>query len=149
MTEQSSVVKTEEFPGMTYTLWENGIHEFAFNPETDGEGDYFFPLLTDILRNTDPEGVNLYIIDSRHAEGNVSMRNLVRRFRQLDVQIPHRAAGRTAVLQPPSLMVQLADLLVSTLAPGKDKTRFFGDKRDEAVAWLLEEKRKFEEQRNR
>ncbi len=124
--------------GCTYTHLENGVHEFVFQDADKASVDFFFNTLADILRTTPNTGTARYILDVTQSARDISLSGMVQRFRKLDVQIPVRARGRTAVLHNPGLTYSFIDGLVRALAPGKDKTRFFPvDRRDDAIAWVL------------
>jgi hypothetical protein len=65
------------------------------------------------------------------------MSDLVKRFRRLQIDIPQRAAGRTAIVHDGSIMLTLVNTFLDTLAPAQDKARFFNQtERDRAIHWL-------------
>jgi hypothetical protein len=128
-----------EKAGLIYTYREDGIHEFAFTGDDTGL-DHFFDILKNLLENTPADKVLRYLVDATNSSGRSSMTELIRRFRKLEAQLPVRAAGRTAIIHDGSLLLTLANTFVDTLAPDKDKTRFFvKTKRHYAIKWLLEQ----------
>lgn len=131
-------------PGLRYEHRSDGIHEFVFTgDDADNSGlDHFFEVLRDLLERTPPNETLRYIVDA--SQGKQQLRppiaELVRRFRKLEAQLPERAAGRTALLHDGSVLLTLANTIIDTLAPDKDKTRFFTvDRREQAIRWLLSE----------
>lgn len=133
-------MSTQAEKGCLYTLHDNGVHEFVFTGKGETGVDEFFEQLEAILRDTPTDETLRYIVDSTQAGGKSPMSELVRRFRKLEARIPQttRAAGRTAIIHDGSVLLTLANTFVNTLAPGKDKTRFFTDKeRDSAWQWVL------------
>ncbi|MEL6527927.1 MAG: hypothetical protein AAFQ07_19675, partial [Chloroflexota bacterium] len=114
------------------------IHEFVFTGGSDAGLENFFEIARDLLDASKPEDTMRYIIDTTQSTTNNQMGKLVRGFRKLEAQVGERAAGRTVILHDGSVLLSLADTFLSTLAPAKDKTRFFtADERESAIAWLL------------
>jgi len=132
------MAKVVERPGVTYTHDDNDIHTFVFTNDSEHGLDEFFVLLRDLLRHTSSAHTLRYLVDVSQSDGRAPIGELVQRFRQLEAQIPDRAAGRAAILHNASLMLTLANTIIDTFAPTQDKTRFFeARKRDEAYDWLL------------
>jgi hypothetical protein len=114
----------------------DGIHEFLFTGRGNGM-DEFFAILTDILQAAPRRQPLYYLVDVTHGGKFAPIAELVKRFRRLQVQIPERAPGRTAIIHAPGVLLTLANMLIDTLAPGEDRTRFFTpDQREQALAWL-------------
>jgi len=134
------VNKHLEKEGLVYKHYTTDIHEFIFTGEGEAGLDHFFDIVKKLLEETPTNKTLRYIVDATNTRGRGTMGELVKRFRKLDVQLGERAAGRTAILHDGSLLLILANTFIDTLAPDKDKTRFFDiKKRHEAVSWLLSE----------
>jgi hypothetical protein len=101
--------------------------------------DEFFEQLTHILTSASPDTPVLrYIVNLSTDDGQANVNELVRRFRRLEVALPQRPPGRTAILHNGNLLLTLMGTLVNTLAPQRDKTNFFRrDQYEEALAWVL------------
>lgn len=124
--------------GCKYHYLPQGIHEFVFTGEGNTGMDEFFAKLEEILTTTPHDQTLRYIVDTTHSKGQASIREMISRFKKLEAKITRRARGRTAILHTTNVLVSLADLMISTFAPGQDKTRFFNiDQRDDAIKWLL------------
>lgn len=132
---------SESEPGCIYEKLDNGIHKFIFTGKGEDGMDVFFTILEGILRSTPTDTTLRYIVDNTRSGKQGSMMELVRRFRKLESRIPERAAGRTAIIHNPDILITLADTFVSTLAPSKDKTRFFTpDRMGDAIKWVLSDR---------
>lgn len=127
--------------GCLYRLRPDGIHEFTFTGEGARGGDEFFEQLTQVLATADPATPVLrYLIRLSQVNNPVPLSELVKRFRQLEVSLPKRPAGRTAILHQGDLLLTLMNAVIQALAPQRDKTRFFHQEEEaEAIAWLLSE----------
>jgi len=126
----------------SYICLENGIHEFVIQDSSKATIDEFFRILEGILTSTPDTQTARYIIDVSQSAGVASLVAGAQRFRRLEAQIPHRAPGRTVVLHSSGGVLSFIDSFVRALAPSRDVTRFFPvDKRDEAIEWLLSDKR--------
>lgn len=135
------IIERIEKEGLVYTHYASGFHEFVFTGEGEAGLDHFFEIIKGLLSGTSGDQIIRYVVDATNTRGQGAMGELVRRFRKLEVQLGDRAAGRTAILHNGSLLLTLANTFIDTLAPDKDKTRFFDIKeRDKAIQWLLSEK---------
>lgn len=133
--------ETVDRSGIDYSLLDNGIHQFVFYDSAKATVDAFFQHLEAILTTTPHTEVARYILDVSQGNRDISLVAMTQRFRRLETQLPHRPRGRTAVLHRPAAIMSFFDNLVRTLAPSRDKTRFFPvDKRAEAIAWLLSDR---------
>ena len=122
----------------SYTRLENGVHEFIFRESSREAIDEFFRQLEPILKTTPTTEIARYMVDVTQADRAVSMMGIIQRFRKLETSMSRRARGRTALLHPQGSMLSFVDGLIRALAPSQDRTRFFpGEKRDEALAWVL------------
>lgn len=128
----------QEVRGCRYQQLPSGIHEFVFTGEgTDGL-DYFFEKLSSIIAHAPSDSTLRYLVDVSPLDGRGSLAELVKRFRKLEATFPERAKGRTAIIHNPNLLITFVNTFIATLAPGRDKTRFFvNSKRDEAISWVL------------
>jgi hypothetical protein len=129
-------------PNCAYKRLENGIHEFTIYDSSKATIDEFFRILEGILLNSRPSDTARYIIDVSQSAGLTSLVTGAQRFRRLETQIPSRAKGRTVVLHSSGGVLSFIDNFVRALAPSRDITRFFPvEKREEAIEWLLTDKR--------
>jgi hypothetical protein len=123
-----------------YEWLSQGVHSFYFTPDGHSGLDDFFARLTEILATAPPHTRRLrYLVDvSTAGEGEAPFHELVRRFRELEIALPQRPPGRTALIAASSRLLNLANALITTLAPQKDRTRFFSPgQREAALEWLL------------
>jgi len=127
--------------GCWYQLRPDGIHEFTFTGQGDNPTDEFFDQLTQVLADADPQTPVLrYLVRLPLVKGQAPLSELARRFRKLEVALPKRPPGRTAILHQGDLLLTLMNTVIQSLAPDRDKTRFFKhEAEDEAIAWLLNE----------
>lgn len=136
------MANTDGQPGCIYHLLDNGIHEFTFRESSREAIDQFFGQLAEILQTTPTTDTLRYLVDITLGDKQVSLTKMSWRFRRLDMEIPVRARGRTAILHNPGALISFVDGFIRALAPLKDVTRFFPvDRRDEAIAWVLSEER--------
>lgn len=127
--------------GCLYQQLDNGIHEFVFTGEGNTGLDEMFDVLEGIMGNSTPDDTLCYIVDSTRSKSDTSLKRMVGRFRDLQLKVPLRGKGRTAILHQGGLMVTLGEMMISALAPKEDKTRFFKPQdRDKAIEWLLSQK---------
>lgn len=123
-----------------YEWMPEGVHSFHFSADGRSGLDDFFARLTEILANAPAHTHRLrYLVDvSGAGEGEVPFHELVRRFRELEIALPQRPPGRTALIVANSRLLSLANALIATLAPQKDRTRFFSpQRRASALEWVL------------
>jgi hypothetical protein len=123
-----------------YEWMPEGVHSFYFSPDGRSGLDDFFARLTEILANAPAHTRRLrYLVDVSDAgEGEAPFHELVRRFRELEIALPQRPPGRTALIVANSRLLSLANALIATLAPQKDRTRFFSpERREAALEWVL------------
>ncbi len=135
-----------------YEWMPEGVHSFYFSPDGRSGLDDFFARLTEILANAPAHTRRLrYLVDVSDAgEGEAPFHELVRRFRELEIALPQRPPGRTALIVANSrllsvpaklyiaILLSLANALIATLAPQKDRTRFFSpERREAALEWVL------------
>jgi hypothetical protein len=127
--------------GCIYQLRSDGIHEFTFTGEGDTASDEFFDQLSRILAEADPATPVLrYLVRLSQVKTQVSLSELAKRFRKLEIALPKRPPGRTAILHQGDLLLTLMNTVIQALAPERDKTRFFKHQEEaEAIAWLLAE----------
>lgn len=130
-----------KIPGLRYQVLDADIHEFTFLPDGDDAVlDAFFETLVTIIEAAAPDDILRYIVDVSQTTDYGGMGELIKRFRQLEAQYPNRAAGRTAIIHNSISILSVASTLIDTLAPRKDRTRFFKqEQRDDALAWLLQQ----------
>lgn len=126
--------------GCIYRLRDDGIHEFSFTGEGDHSVDEFFEQLEQVLAETDPQTPLLrYLVRLPTVQGKAPLTELAKRFRKLDVALPKRPNGRTAILHQGDLLLTLMNTVISALAPQRDKTQFFKHEREaDAITWLLD-----------
>ncbi len=129
--------QTIEKPGVRYIQRDDAIYEFVFTGKSDNALDHFFEILRQLLKESDPDEVYCYLVDVTRSAGQAPMSDLVKRFRRLQIEIPERAAGRTAIVHDGSIMLTLVNTFLDTLAPAQDKARFFKqNERERAITWL-------------
>ena len=129
--------QTIEKPGVNYIQRDDAIHEFVFTGESDDALDHFFEILRQLLKESTSDDIYCYLVDVTRSAGQAPMSDLVKRFRRLQIDIPERAAGRTAIVHDGSIMLTLANTFLDTLAPAQDKARFFRqNERERAIQWL-------------
>ncbi|MEO1287736.1 MAG: hypothetical protein AAFV93_08200 [Chloroflexota bacterium] len=129
-----------EKTGLIYRHYDNDIHEFIFTDDGEGGLDHFFEIVKSLLQDAPVDSTLRYIVDIQQSNGQSAMAGLVRRFRKLEAQLGERAAGRTVILHNGLVLLTLANTFLDTLAPSKDKTRFFTiTERERAISWLLHE----------
>lgn len=133
-----SNLPSDDARGCIYELLPQGVHVFSFTGKQTGM-DEFFEQLTNILTSAPPDTPVLrYIVSLATDDGQANVNELVRRFRRLEVALPQRPPGRTAILHNGNLLLTLMGTLVNTLAPQRDQTRFFKrEQYDDALAWVL------------
>lgn len=132
--------KMDKMPlGCLYEYTEDNIHQFTFTGKSERALDEFFEQLTDVLTKADPHTPVLrYLVNLSDANGQAPINELVKRFRRLEVALPQRPPGRTAIVYRGELLLTLMNTLIGTLAPQRDKTRFFKTHEcDKARAWVL------------
>jgi hypothetical protein len=127
--------------GCIYRLRDDGIHEFSFTGQGERSVDEFFQQLEQVLAESNPATPLLrYLVRLPLAQGQAPLSELAKRFRKLDVALPKRPNGRTAILHKSDLLLTLMNTVIGALAPQRDKTMFFKHEREEeAITWLLSE----------
>lgn len=127
----------ESEKGCLYHLRDDGIHQFIFTGRGEHGLDEFFEQV-ELIFNTYADAPLLkYYVDATRAQGNSSMVNMMRRFRELEARYPERPDGRTALIHKPNALVTLGATFIDTFAPNRDKTRLFPQgKEDKALEWL-------------
>ena len=84
---ESNIMTETKTVGCTYELTEQGVHKFTFTGKGDKGLDEFFELVKPILQNSNPEMTLRYIVDTTQGQGKVSMVELAKRFRKLEVEV--------------------------------------------------------------
>ncbi len=124
--------------GCVYELTEQGIHKFTFTGKGEKGLDEFFELVKPVLQDSGPEMTLRYIVDTTQGKGKVSMVELAKRFRKLEIEVGPRGKGRTAIIHSRNIFLSMANMFISNFAPNQDQTKFFkDDELDEATAWVL------------
>jgi hypothetical protein len=122
---------------VTYSKLQNGIHEFVFHESSRRALDQWIAKLEEIYRAT-PEGEIIRSIYDQVESGMQPAAYASRISNDMLKRLPHRNATRTVFLVNKSFFISIMESFVRLIERNTDKTRFIdGEKRDEAIAWLL------------
>ena len=120
-----------------YTLLPNGIHEFKSLGVSREAWDAYLNHQTRIVEQYANSPVLNFLYDG--TIGSVSLQYVSRTSQEWLKQHPNRPFTRAAILYNDNVLFSLADLLIRSLRAKNTSIRFFrGDRREAAVAWLLE-----------
>jgi hypothetical protein len=127
-----------------YTLLENDIHEFKMIEGTREAADDYFDKVMKLYERAAQEnpGQRVRILnDFSTVTLKVRMTYIYQKNKEIRAKRPAGIRGRVAILTPQSFLVPLAQMFMDILPKtGTDEMRLFvGDKRQEAIAWLLRE----------
>jgi len=129
-----TVTKTE---AVTYTKLENGIHEFVFHESSRRALDQWVEKLEEIYHET-PEEETIRAIYDQVISGMQPAAYSFRISTNMLKRLSHRNPARTVFLVNKGFFVSIMESFVRLIERNVDKTRFIdGDKRDEAIEWLL------------
>lgn len=130
----------EEKQVVDYILHDNGIHEFIFYESSRKAVDAWITKTEEITAASEatPDQTVRYLYN-QVTSGMQPANYAFRRSQDMIKKYPKRARSRTVFLTNPGFFVSLMDAFVKLLrTEDKDRVQFInGDKRDEAIAWLL------------
>jgi hypothetical protein len=131
-------MSNDDVRGCLYHLRDDGIHEFIFTGKGEKGLDEFFEYAEHVFASYADEPLLRYYIDATRTDGNTSMVQMMRRFRDLEARYPGRPDGRTALIHKPNALVTLGATFIDTFAPRRDRTRLFREGKEAvAIEWLL------------
>lgn len=127
---------------LRYIAHDNGIHEFIFYKSSRDTVDEHFVHLERITSAMQRDDV-LLVLTNATDSGAQSITYSFQRVRRYIDEFPNRPIFKYAVLQKPDALTTLVKTLFKGLRlRTRDALGIFSyEERDEAVAWLLEQKR--------
>lgn len=130
-------------------LHQNSIHEFTILQPSRTAVDELYQVFIDYMENENPPDAFLLLIDARN--GIVPpLRHLFTVTQEFAMRYASVPPGHTAVVYNPNMIVSLLENFLNTLSgfvTGYNTLKFFNENQyDEAVAWLLSQARKKDNQ---
>ncbi len=127
---------------LQFVLHENKIHEFIFLKPSRTAVDELYQVFIEYVESGDPPKSFLLLIDARN--GIVPpLRYLFTATQEFAARYETVPPGHTAILHNPNMIVSLLENFMNTLSrfvTGYNTLKFFNeDKREEAIAWLLDQ----------
>lgn len=130
--------KELSLPDMDYRRLDNGIHLFTFKKSSRAAIDSWISMSETLIKEAPPDGVVTVLYDLS-TSGMLPLSYGTQRLAALTKSYPKRARTRGAFVIPPSFLSSLITAFSRLLHLDREEMRFFPvAKRDEAVAWLLE-----------
>lgn len=124
----------------TYTLHDNGVHEFRMTEASRHGWDGFLDNISVIIRAQAERQTLFVLLDS--TVGTPPLRYITNRSPSWTAEHPDRPAMHIAILYDDSVLMTFADMVMKGLRRRSDSSaRFFkGSQRDQAIEWLLEDR---------
>lgn len=124
----------------TYTLHGNGVHEFQLTEASRRGWEGFLDNMSAIIKAQTERQTLLVLLDS--TIGTPPLRYITSRSPSWTAEHPDRPAMHMAILYDDSVLLTFADMVMKGLRRRSDSSaRFFkSSQRDQAIAWLLEER---------
>jgi hypothetical protein len=125
-----------------YTLLEHNIHQFTLVQGSHAAADQYFDKVMRVFEEAarqSPGQLVLILNDFNNLTLGPRMPYLFQKSKEVSTKHPASVRGRVAILTPPSFIVSLAQMFIDLLPKSSgDQVRLFvGDKRAEAIEWLL------------
>ena len=123
----------------THILHENGVHEFILANASIDSYEAYMQELAKIYATRQPDDPPVRtLFDS--SKINLPISYSMKRGKELMDRFPNVGKIRTAILTDSVVEIRIVDSFVRLLRFSNTRLRFFDvSKRDEAVAWLLQE----------
>jgi len=127
-----------------YNLLDHDIHEFRMIEGTREAADDYFARVMAIYERAALEkpGQRVRILnDFTTMTLRVRITYIFQKNKEIQARRPKGMRGRVAILTPQSFLVALAQMFIDIMpkSGGDEIHLFVGDKRQEAIAWLLRE----------